>query len=327
MVEGFPRKDWADINGEDLLRIRKLRNMLLKWRLASHEWELPEVDLPVKGRLKELWKPIIQIASGLTVEKDLRSFLKQLQQERMNEKTNTLEGHIVKVVTELYVPNTPLSFVDIWDSLVGDLEGKLDDKKPNKMDTPEFGEVTKQKIGYRLREILSGKKKRRRGPEGLYWAYDFEEAKIKRIAKKYGYDFVLKFSSDSTSRGIFTAERPEKVHENNVDSMEKGLEKRVDTLQQVSPLENSRTDVKEGFEEPFLNNLAPTVENDVKVNLDTVQLEDLKAVFWSDEFYDLHPCCICGYTKLTSWQAETFKGNEVWICEDCKLEWEKGQGA
>lgn len=53
------------------------------------------------------------------------------------------------------------------------------------------------------------------------------------------------------------------------------------------------------------------------------QIEDLKAVYWSDKFYDLHECCICGYQKLTSWEAETFKGNRLWICEDCKLEWEK----
>ncbi|MGC9346216.1 MAG: hypothetical protein ACP5ER_05450, partial [Candidatus Bathyarchaeales archaeon] len=53
------------------------------------------------------------------------------------------------------------------------------------------------------------------------------------------------------------------------------------------------------------------------------QPEDLKAVYWSDQLYDWHPCCICGYQKLTSWQAETFKGDKLWICEDCKLEWEK----
>jgi len=35
-------------------------------------------------------------------------------------------------------------------------------KKPNKMDTPEFGEVTKQKIGYRLREFW-GERKSRQG--------------------------------------------------------------------------------------------------------------------------------------------------------------------
>jgi hypothetical protein len=54
-----------------------------------------------------------------------------------------------------------------------------------------------------------------------------------------------------------------------------------------------------------------------------VTLEDLKAVHWADQFYSEHECCICGYQKLTCWQAETFKGNMHWICEDCKQEWEK----
>jgi len=63
------------------------------------------------------------------------------------------------------------------------------------------------------------------------------------------------------------------------------------------------------------------VEN--KAHSDTVQLEDLKAVYWSAELYGEHPCCICGYQKLTSWQAETFKGDKLGICDDCRLEWEK----
>lgn len=52
-------------------------------------------------------------------------------------------------------------------------------------------------------------------------------------------------------------------------------------------------------------------------------LDDIKAVHWTDEFYGEHECEICGYNKLTSWKAELFKGSEVWICEDCKQEWEK----
>ncbi len=54
MTEGYPRKDWADINKQDEQRLRELRNILLKWRLTTIEAELPEIELPVKGRLKEL---------------------------------------------------------------------------------------------------------------------------------------------------------------------------------------------------------------------------------------------------------------------------------
>jgi hypothetical protein len=55
------------------------------------------------------------------------------------------------------------------------------------------------------------------------------------------------------------------------------------------------------------------------------QLEDLKEVYWSDGFYDSHLCAVCGHTKLTCWQGTTFKDELLFVCEDCKAEWEKLQ--
>ncbi|MEM0358357.1 MAG: hypothetical protein QXL77_08330 [Candidatus Bathyarchaeia archaeon] len=54
-----------------------------------------------------------------------------------------------------------------------------------------------------------------------------------------------------------------------------------------------------------------------------LHLDQIKAIYWSDGFFDWHPCAICGYTKLTAWKAQTFKGENAWICEDCKELWEK----
>lgn len=53
------------------------------------------------------------------------------------------------------------------------------------------------------------------------------------------------------------------------------------------------------------------------------RLVDLKNVFWSNQLPAKHECAVCGYSKLTSWKGETFKGEQVWICEDCAREWEK----
>ena len=52
-------------------------------------------------------------------------------------------------------------------------------------------------------------------------------------------------------------------------------------------------------------------------------LDDFKAVYWSDESYGWHDCAVCDCGKLTSWQGETFKGQKLWLCEDCKTAWEK----
>jgi len=56
-------------------------------------------------------------------------------------------------------------------------------------------------------------------------------------------------------------------------------------------------------------------------------LNDFKSVYWSDGSYGWHPCTVCGKTKLTSWQAETFKGEKLWLCDDCKTAWERHREA
>jgi Fe2+ or Zn2+ uptake regulation protein len=60
-----------------------------------------------------------------------------------------------------------------------------------------------------------------------------------------------------------------------------------------------------------------------KENSGRNSLNNFKAVYWSDGSYGWHDCAVCGDTKLTSWQAETFKDKKLWLCEDCKASWEK----
>jgi len=52
------------------------------------------------------------------------------------------------------------------------------------------------------------------------------------------------------------------------------------------------------------------------------KLLNIKSCGWTDTFYGEHQCYVCGAVKPTSWQAETFKGEKVWLCEDCKQSWE-----
>lgn len=306
MAEGYPRRDWADFNTQDETRLRTLRNMLLKWRLASKQWALPEIDLPVKGRLKELWKPIIQVVSSLTVETDLRTQIEALQKERLSEKTNTIEGHIVKVICELYVPNQPISFGDIWQALSGDLEGKLDEKKPNKIDTPEFGEITKQKIGYRLREVLNSKKQRIRGADGPYWAYSFDQNKLGRIAKKYGCNLVLKFSTEPTTTGLeeqkpkINLQEKQVLSENSSNLAQEKTEKPKLTSAEVEPVENSRT--KANFEQ-----VASKTKSVCRLTMD----------------FGIETCVICGAKGRADWQVTQFDDSWGFLCGPCGLKLSK----
>ncbi len=298
MVEGYPNKDWADFNDEDEKRLRNLRNMLLKWRLTTIQTQLPEVDLPVKGRLKELWKPIIQTVTGLNAEADLRRHLEKMQAERLNEKTNTLEGHLVKVVCELYIQGETLPFSNIWDTLANDLGGKIDDKKPNKMDTAEFGEITKQKIGYRIREVLCGKKVKVRGQDGPARNYQFDLEKLKRIAKKYGCTLVPKFPTTPSSCQASTNQ--------NQDTHNEPTEKPVEPKPQESD---------ESKEAPLKR---------VQLgNTGTITFEELssntKNVCRLDTDFGIETCVLCGTKERPDWQVDLYNGEWGFLCGPCGL--------
>lgn len=235
MIEGAPQKEWVDITKDELQEFYELRNMLLKWRMASHDWEMPTIELTIKGRMKELWKPLLQITKGLPIFETLHKFVTEQQKERLESRQNTLEGHIVKTVVEVYLkrqiegqkPNRDaLPFSDIWDALRVDLDGKVDpDKNPHIMETSEFGSVTKSKVGYRLREVLNGKSKTVRQKDSDHNApfkgYEFNFDKLRRVGCKYGYkDHVTELLSELSSGRV----PPRKNRKEGEESMESQAE-------------------------------------------------------------------------------------------------------
>ena|GEM_PF-1906739 len=296
MVEGFPKKEWADITKEDLDRLHNLRNMLLKWRMLTREWEFPDVQTSFKGRLKELWKPILQISHDLTTYDNLFNFVKDQQNERLSGKQNTLEGHIVKVVTEIYnqakEPVECIPFQTIWLELASDLDGKVDDKKPHVMDTSEFFQVTKNKVGYRLREILSGKTRvlREKDVNGNWVSakgYEFDVTKLSRVAKKYGYELVTKLPSLPSSEGAQAPESMEKDRGNNVE--------------------------KEPHTPPQLGKVSNLVTNENLV---------AKPVYIYKHVIPAEPCELCGLLAV-EWEIRTQEGNVIRRCNTCFVKMRK----
>lgn len=221
MFNGEPKKPWTERDLKDTNRISELRNILLKWRLASRlEWPLPEPELSFKGRMRELWKPVLQVTHGLSVYETLLNFATERAEERLTGKQNTLEGHLVKVVAGLYA-NKPIPFNEVWSTLKEDLEATSDDKKPHQMETAEFLTITKSRIGYRLREVLGGQSKTiRLKQEGMkddecprFKAYEFDGNKLGRVAKSYGFRLVTKSPSFPTSEDVPASETMRKDHE------------------------------------------------------------------------------------------------------------------
>jgi len=216
MVEGYPKKEWADLLKGDITRFQALRNMLLKWRLETRDDPLPNLQFSFRGRIKELWKPILQVAHGTPIYDTLFRFVDHQIKERLDRKQNTLEGHVVKAVVNLY-QGKPLPFTSIWNYLLDDLKGRVDANKFHKMFTADFNMVSKLKVGYRLREVLSGQRKVVKLPDKTTTkAWTFNQDKLRRIAKKYGYKRVTKLPRLPSSESVSPLHIIEKPLRNNV---------------------------------------------------------------------------------------------------------------
>jgi len=48
-----------------------------------------------------------------------------------------------------------------------------------------------------------------------------------------------------------------------------------------------------------------------------VSIDDLTDVHWSNSFFAKKVCGVCGFERMTSWQADTTKRTKIPICEDC----------
>jgi hypothetical protein len=339
MVEGYPQKEWADVTKEDLEQLRNLRNMLLKWRMLSRQWDLPNIELSMKGRLKELWKPVLQVTSGLTVYDGLFKFVEDQRKERLSIKQDTLEGKVVKVVVELYKhakePAPFISNLSIWHRLQEELDGKIDDKKPNVMDTSEFFQVTKAKVGYRLREVLSGKShiEREKDSEGNWVSvrgFIFDPDKLRRVAKKYGYEFSTRLQSLQSSEGRQTLESMEKDHEDNVEKDAPAplqlCKPRNVVTSEKEPLAPATEDRNISVKPSSISNISKNSKNENTVgeknsNSVTITIGDLatqtKELIRLTTDFGIEKCFLCGSKGRPEWQVTLHDGSWGLLCESC----------
>jgi len=102
-VLGLPLRDPdrpEDVTPEQAV---ELKGRLLAFRAYFIDKALPNVSKPVSGRLGDITRPLLQIARIVNpqVEETLIKLINELNQQRMLEKSETIEAMIIKVICSL----------------------------------------------------------------------------------------------------------------------------------------------------------------------------------------------------------------------------------
>jgi hypothetical protein len=195
MSQGYPPMEWDDDPEERDRRLDELRNILLKKRMINkqrqdklHEKEVHYVEL--RGRVKEHYKPLLQVTYGLPVYDRLLQHINSVRQQRIDELQESFDGHLVRAVKESLDQNkgNELSFEQIWEELKEITGASIDPRDNRSLLTDHFGRVTKYRVGHRLREIFATRKHiSKTNDRRSIQIYQFDLTKVERIAEKYGY--------------------------------------------------------------------------------------------------------------------------------------------
>lgn len=186
MVEGVPDKD--EFTRDDYTRFDEIKAKLLAWRMKTYFDELPNVETGLHGRVKELWKPKLQIANGLTtVETVIEALALDKMRRKEEERRTCLEAYLTKAVARNYIDmrGQEIPFFSIWNMLKVALgvDDRAETEDGGTVKTPQFGDVTKQSVGRKLSSIFGGKRHLR--GKGIGRTYVFDKAKLRRLTKRY----------------------------------------------------------------------------------------------------------------------------------------------
>jgi hypothetical protein len=166
--KGFPQLDIKEIlnptntGGPEHQALRKrmkrFRNVLMMYRLIHFKDEIPDIDIGIIGRDKELIKPTLQLFHQNKKSQDeLVETFQIILDLKNRRKATSLHSALLDVVY-LTVPqidspisnldgHAEISVKDYWAKLPERIEGQQDDKKPGEYHSEVFGTLHKGTVG------------------------------------------------------------------------------------------------------------------------------------------------------------------------------------
>ena len=194
MVWGIPEKD--RIRKEDKIRMDGIKLGLLVWRMKHYFDPLPDINIELSGRTRELWESKLQVVQGLEHEKYIKHLALRSAREKAKERAESLEGYITKALYKIDAGSeAELEFSAIWITLLDELGIPTEEHGKESVECPALGyKLSKKTVGRRLKSVFGGIPNFR---HKLGRTWKFKKWKLERLAKKfYLYDLDVLYGGE-----------------------------------------------------------------------------------------------------------------------------------
>ncbi len=147
--KGLPQYDIKEIRNPQGNKLRQrlldeiedLRKLLLIFKLY-HNKPLPELDIGLDGRDKELCKPLIQLFYGTDSQKEIEETLQDFIDIKNERKQQTLEAVMIPlIINAISVNGNKMSNRELFELVTGSMDGKPDQSNENLFYADDFGKI------------------------------------------------------------------------------------------------------------------------------------------------------------------------------------------
>ena len=241
-------------NKELMKELEDFRKLLLVYRLMHFKDPIPDLDIGIQGRDKELVKHLIQIFYGSKCLTDIIESLQKFLNIKNQQKETSLDHALLPIISDLIQDNGPrISFRTFWNALKVRIPGKEDDKRPHEYPTEEYGTLYSPTITGLLSDTFGVKKEHKHDGNILIFDPQVIE-KLSKIDKtKIIVKELLNKEKSSSSSYDDSNEDIECEGVNGVNTPDIGrlpeIEKKIDQTetqnQSLTPLVNNDDQYKE----------------------------------------------------------------------------------
>lgn len=189
MSTGEPECD--EVLPEHLPDFDEIKFKALIWRMQTYFDPLPQMEIKLSGRMKEIWKCKMYAVHGTTAEEEIKNLAYKDIKQKVEELHETLECRVIEAVlteTNYFGYGLPIPFKVIWSRLLKVLDMTQNDYDNLAERGAVFAEgidksISHVTVGRILLNVIHGIRKH--GGKEIGRVYSFDKDTVERLAKKY----------------------------------------------------------------------------------------------------------------------------------------------
>lgn len=194
-----------------------LRKLLFIKRILHFKDPIPDVDIGVIGRDKELAKPLLQLFHGTNAQNEIAVMLQKFLDIKNKRKAMRLDSVLLPIVVDL-ISEHGYSFLHsiFWDKFKNTIPGHQDVNKPNEYHTQDYGTVYRTTITSNLQDFLGAEPSHSRDGNIL----TFDKDLILAARKKYTNIITVNGEGVKTMNTVGRKEQDRPTLEEGLDDID-----------------------------------------------------------------------------------------------------------